>query len=148
MNVYDYLDRACIIFPASRDKRTLLKELIESACLAGKVCDIKKFETAILERESIMSTGIGLGVAVPHEKCAEIDDFFIAVAVLKEPVDWDAIDEKPVRIVFLIGSPEGRQTDYLKLLSKIVLLVKNQSRREKIIASTTPEEVMAAFTSV
>jgi PTS system nitrogen regulatory IIA component len=148
MNVYDYLEKSCILFPRGRDRTELLTEMARAACSSGKVSDKRRFEQAVMERESIMSTGIGLGVAVPHAKCPEIHDFFIVVAVLKDAADWDAIDGKPVRIVFLIGSPEGRQTDYLKLLSKIILLVKNQARREKIISSTTPEEVMAAFASV
>jgi PTS system nitrogen regulatory IIA component len=69
----------------------------------------------------------------------------VVIAILSSPIDWEAIDDKPVRIVFLIGGPDNDQAAYLKILSKIILVVKNETRRLSLLACRTPEEVVALF---
>ncbi len=145
MNLADFLSEECVLFLDTRDKKTTLESMIQAAFNANKIKDKEEFESSIKAREAIMSTGIGIGVAVPHAKLSNINSFFIVVAILKKGVDWDAIDRKPVQLVFLIGGPENRQTDYLKILSKLVLLTKNQSRREKIIQAEKAQDVLALF---
>lgn len=92
-----------------------------------------------------MSTGIGLGVAVPHAKISCVDQFFITVAVASEPVDWGSIDDQPVSLIFLIGGPENQQSEYLKILSKLVLFTKNEARRKALIQAESPEELIDIF---
>lgn len=143
--LYEYLDARNMLFTDSTVRDDILETMVDVCFAAGKVKDLEEFKTAIFEREAIMSTGIGLGIAVPHAKIASVDDFFVTVAVLEEPVDWGAIDDKPVSLVFLIGGPDDRQTEYLKLLAKIVLFTKSEARRKALASASTPEEVIEIF---
>jgi nitrogen PTS system EIIA component len=132
MNIKNYINKDTVIFLSENDKCQCLKKMIDAAFKSGKISDKDIFTKAIEERESLISTGIGLGVAVPHAKLKMIPDFFIITAINSLPVYWDSIDGKPVKIIFLIGGPSDRQTDYLKLLSHIILTVKDEYKRKKI----------------
>lgn len=111
----------------------------------GTLENPQTFKTAIIEREKIVTTGIGMGVAIPHAKLPGYDNFFIAVAVLGKGVDWKALDGGPVRLVFLIGGPDDKQTEYLQILSALTLALKDEERRKKLLATHQPEEVIALF---
>jgi len=143
--LHEYMDSENMYFTNCKVKEEILEGMVDLCFSAGKVKDLDEFKTAIFEREAIMSTGIGLGVAVPHAKLAGIDDFFITVGILKKAIDWQAIDDKPVSIVFLIGGPDDRQKDYLRILSKLVLFTKNESRRKALMQAVEPEEIINHF---
>ena len=127
------------------DKTQVITQLVEKAKELQLVPHQGSFLQAILDREQIMSTGLGLGVAVPHAKLAEVKDFFVLIGIMKQPVPWDSLDKLPVSLVFMIGGPDDRQTDYLKLLSKITLVIKNPQRREALLKAQTPQEVLTQF---
>ncbi|HEQ71893.1 MAG TPA: PTS sugar transporter subunit IIA, partial [Spirochaetia bacterium] len=129
------------------DKVSVITELAAKSLTVGHVRDPDDFYKALVEREMLMSTGVGLGVAVPHAKLPSIDDFFVTVGLLQQPVEWDAIDHKPVRIVFLIGGPEGEQGSYLRTLARIMLVIKNDETLSRLKTATTVEEVAAALSS-
>ncbi|MBN2352041.1 MAG: PTS sugar transporter subunit IIA [Spirochaetales bacterium] len=135
-----------VFFIEKTDRMSVLTELAAKSLALGHVKDPDDFCQAVIERESLMSTGIGLGVAIPHAKLPSIDDFFVATAVLKTPVEWDALDRKPVRVVFLIGGPEGSQGAYLRLLAQIMLVIKNDERLRKLQGAATAEDVIGAMT--
>ena len=104
------------------------------------------FRKAIFDREELLSTGIGMGVAVPHAKLKEFNDFFIAVGVQqKKGIEWNAIDKAPVRLVFLIGGPDDRQSEYLKILSQLTVAIKDQNLRKELMNASTPDEVCDVF---
>ena len=145
MDIFTYLRKDRILFLSPKDKKEVIDAMVKNAFDTGAVGDDKKFAAALYERENIVSTGIGLGVAVPHSKLSSFDAFFVSVAILKQKVDWDAIDQSPVNIVFLIGGPENRQTEYLKLLANIIFLVKHKGRREWLSACKTRDEVFDFF---
>lgn len=145
MDIYSCMDVSRVLFLSSGDKGTVIDALIQNSRETGAVTSPEEFSKAIREREAIVSTGVGLGVAIPHAKLPSIPRFFVSVALVREKVDWDAIDQAPVNIVFLIGGPDNRQTEYLKLLSKIILLVKNAGRRKALLKSRTAQEVLAVF---
>jgi nitrogen PTS system EIIA component len=84
-------------------------------------------------------------VAIPHAKLDSIDDFFLLIGILKKPIDWDAIDSIPVKVVILIGGPSNRQTEYLQILSRLMLLIKNKSRRDKLFIANSAEDVLSKF---
>lgn len=145
IKLHQYLDPKNMLFTDSTIKDDLLESMIDVCFAAGKVKDLEEFKTAIFEREAIMSTGIGLGVAVPHAKISCVEEFFITVAVPDEPVDWGSIDDKPVSVIFLIGGPENRQTEYLQILAKLVLFTKSEARRKVLSEARTPEAVIDIF---
>ena len=112
------------------------------------ILDKDVFREAIFERESIVSTGIGLGIAIPHVKIKEVRDLTLCVGISKDGIDWNAIDNQPVHVVFLIAGSDEQHEVYLRILAKIVLLLKNRKRREKLIQARTIEEVVALFENI
>lgn len=145
MRICDLMNEKIVIFLEASDMKSTIEKMVDAAFKAKCIEDKESFLKAILAREEVVSTGIGLGVAIPHAKLKSIKNFFIVVAVIKDGVDWDSIDRKPVRTVFLIGGPDENQGEYLKILAKITLLIKNGEKREKIFASSNPEDILKAF---
>ncbi len=140
-----YIDEDSVVFCGETKKVQVINQLIEKAVENGTLTCPKQFKEAILDRESIMSTGMGMGVAVPHAKIEGIDEFFVVCGVLDNPVDWDSLDGAPVDLVFLIGGPAERQQDYLMLLSKITLVIKNEDTRKALRDSRVAETFVKQF---
>jgi len=143
--VADLLDPDLICYLDSKTRDDTLDALIDLASASKKLTNKQSFREGIFERESIISTGIGVGVAIPHAKMSDIDEFFLCVGVLSEPVDWDAIDKMPVRLVFLIGGPENRQTQYLQILSQLTYAIKDEDKRKQMIFSNCPADILELF---
>lgn len=137
-----YIDSELIAFIDVATRDEALDTLASLAAEKGRVSDKKEFYDAIIDREKIVSTGIGMAVAIPHAKLASYDDFFISIGILSRGVDWNTIDGSPVRIVFMIGGPDDKQTEYLQILSGITSAVKDEERRKQIINARTPQEVL------
>ena len=148
MDINSYIWPQGICFGKAATKEEALEQLILTAAKNPGVTDAKALAEGIYNRERIISTGIGLGVAIPHAKIQGIKEFFICISVLRTGVDWDAIDEEAVRIIFLIAGPESQQNQYLQLLARLRLTIKNQLKREAILAATTPAQVLAIFNGV
>lgn len=148
MDINSYIWPQGIIFGKAATKEEALEQLIHAAARNPAVANAKALAEGIYNRERIISTGIGLGVAIPHAKIAGIQDFFICVSVLETGVDWDAIDEEPVRIIFLIAGPEAQQNQYLQLLARLSLTIKNQPKREAMLAAKTPAAIVEIFNGV
>lgn len=136
-----------VVFLETTEMQDTIIKMVEIAKQENFIKDKEKFRLAILDRESLVSTGIGLGVAIPHAKLDDVDDFFIIVGINKKGLDWDAIDRNPVGIVFLIGGPdkEGAQREYLKIIAKLMLLIKNDIRRNFLINASQKEQVVDIF---
>ncbi|BDU51459.1 hypothetical protein HLVA_20280 [Haliovirga abyssi] len=145
VKLHELINEDDVTFLETTGVKDTLEVMIAKAKEKGHIKDIEEFKNAIFEREDIVSTGIGLGIAMPHAKLDDIDEFFIIVGVAKQGLDWDSIDRKPVGVVFLIGGPEGKQKKYLKIISKLMLLVKNESRREKLFNSKKAEDIVDIF---
>jgi mannitol/fructose-specific phosphotransferase system IIA component (Ntr-type) len=107
--------------------------------------DKEKVRAAILERERIMSTGVGRGVAVPHGKCDGVSDTVTAFAVTDKPVDFKSLDGQPVQLIFLLVGRENSVGAHLKLLSRISRLMSSDGFRNKLIAANSPAEVIELF---
>ena len=99
----------------------------------------------LLERERSMSTGIGVGVAIPHCSSEYVPDVMGFAAILKNGVDFQAVDEEPVRIVVLLLMPKKKFEKHIRVLATIAKLFNNESVREKILRATTPEEAFAVI---
>ncbi|MCP5505301.1 MAG: PTS sugar transporter subunit IIA [Chlamydiales bacterium] len=135
----------CFLEETTRDQA--LEKLVSALEDAGEIADKEAFLEAIIKREKIVSTGIGMGVAIPHAKLPSFNRFFLAVGLqkTKEGIEWDALDGAPVRLIFMIGGPASLQTEYLKILSRLTAAIKDEDRRKKLLGSTSQEEVIALF---
>ena len=121
---------------------------MELLAAEDKLKDKQLFYQAILERERIVSTGIGMGVAIPHAKLSGYPHFFIAIGIHYKGIAWDSIDGLPVRLIFLIGGPDDKQTEYLQLLSHLTLAIKDEEVRKKMLQLSRPEDIIALFKGV
>lgn len=94
---------------------------------------------AVMERESIQSTGIGFGVAIPHGRCGAVRTLTMVAGVSAQPVPFDAIDGEPVRLFFLIVGPESSAGLHVKILSRIARLVRRDTVRQQLLEATTAD---------
>jgi PTS system nitrogen regulatory IIA component len=140
-----YLDPRLVMLLSTETRDDTLHALTEKLHGENKLHDSKIFFDSILEREKIVSTGIGMGVAIPHAKLPDYNEFFIAVGILQKGVDWKALDGGPVRIVFMIGGPDDKQTEYLQILSSLTMAIKDETRRKKLLTLTSPEKIIELF---
>lgn len=146
LSISRYLEKSLIVFLEEETREGVIARLVERLHEEGKLSDKDHFHRAILEREKIVSTGIGIGVAIPHAKVPDCSDFFIAVGIQKyRGVDWDAIDGSLVRLVFMIGGPDNKQTEYLKILSHLTQSIKDEHRRKRLLRCSSESEVLDLF---
>ncbi|MCB1212945.1 MAG: PTS sugar transporter subunit IIA [Chlamydiia bacterium] len=143
--VTPYLNNAQVLFMQGTSRDQILEALVACAQQQHKIESSQDFLKAILEREQVVTTGVGLGIAVPHAKLESLDEFFLCIAILDSGVDWHAIDSSPVRIVCLIGGPDHQQTEYLQLLSGVTSVLKDEENRKKLLKAKTTQDVLECF---
>jgi fructose-specific phosphotransferase system IIA component len=127
-------------------KKEALVELAEAAASSGQISDVNALKNAILEREAIMSTGIGLSIAIPHAKIGEVKQFVLSVGRKPEGIDYDSLDGQPVKIIIMIAAPEGEQNKYLRILAKVTHVLRDDGARSKILAAQNADEIIRLFT--
>lgn len=145
IKISDYLDPRLIAFLDVDSRDDAIKALVDIINKAGKLEDKNAFYNAIIEREKIVSTGIGMGAAIPHAKLTGYNDFFIAIGILNKGLEWNALDGAPVRLILLIGGPDDKQTEYLQILSKLTHVIKDDQIRKKLLTMNSPEAMMEIF---
>ena len=109
-----------------KTKEMAIAELIESICVLHPECDRTALFTAIMEREKKMSTGIGNGAAIQHAGCKGIIGMVGAIGVSKQGIDFEALDKKPVHMVFLLGISEKADENHLRILNLIFKLAESE----------------------
>jgi PTS system fructose-specific IIC component len=127
------------------DKDDAIKKIIDIAARSQKILDLKKVTETIFEREKLVSTGVGKGFAIPHGKTDAISDIVAAFVITKNPIDFDSIDNEPVRFIFLLVGKETLLNTHIKLLSRISRLMNKEDFREKLLAAANKEEVLGIF---
>jgi nitrogen PTS system EIIA component len=123
-------------------KKALLAELASRAATLFKVDERRLFDR-LLERERLGSTGIGGGIAIPHARLAALTKPVGLFARLAQPIDFEAIDERPVDIVFLLAAPEGAGADHLKALARVSRLLRDRNLVEKLRATEKADALYA-----
>ena len=142
----DYLDPELITFLDVDDQHQGLTALVDLLDEKEKLQDKEAFFQAILNREKIVSTGIGIGVAIPHAKLSGYEDFFIAIGMQQgKGIEWHALDGLPVHAIFMIGGPEDKQAEYLNILSMITAAIKEEAHRKALFSAKTANEVIDLF---
>lgn len=142
-----FIEEGVVCFLDAHSRDEALEQLVEALANAGELADKKDFYDAILKREKIVSTGIGMGVAIPHAKLPSLSRFFLAIGIQKnqEGIEWDALDGAPVRLIFLIGGPADAQTEYLKILSSLTTAIKDEDLRGEILTADAKEDLVSLF---
>jgi mannitol/fructose-specific phosphotransferase system IIA component (Ntr-type) len=133
------LDRIKILQPGPKSET--LHELCRVISTSDAIKDPGELGMAVFEREKIMSTSIGLGIAIPHVRLKSVTEMTMAVGVIKEGIDYEAFDDMPVHIIIMIAAPEGSHREYLSVLARIALLLKNSAIRNNILKAESAEEI-------
>jgi PTS system nitrogen regulatory IIA component len=123
-------------------KKAMLAELAARAATLFKLDERRLFDR-LLERERLGSTGIGGGIGIPHARMPSLTKPVGLFARLASPIDFDAIDERPVDIVFLLAAPEGAGADHLKALARVSRLLRDRALVDKLRATENAEALYA-----
>ena len=126
-------------------KEELLRELVDVVTGSDRKEDQDDVLRAVREREAVLSTGIGHGVAIPHGKSSAIGELRMAAGRVVEPIEFDALDGEPVSLVFLLVGPESAAGPHIKALSRISRIVRRDDVRARLIAAKSAEEFLQAL---
>jgi fructose-specific phosphotransferase system IIA component len=146
MKVLDLLNKNCVIANLKgQTKDEVINELIDVFKDDPRVIDLEKVRDAVMEREKIMSTGVGKGFAIPHGKTNAVNDILAAFGKTNNPIEYDSLDGHPVYLVFLLVGKDNLVSKHIKLLSRISRMMNKDDFREKLIKANTSEEILEIF---
>ena len=143
MKFEDLICPECIKILSGKRKDEVLSELVDLLVELYNLNDGNRLREAIFHREKLMSTGIGLGIAIPHIRIEGVKEPLIAIAVCRDGIpDYESIDNQTVKIVIMIIAGKEQHKEYITLLSQIVSKLKKDDVREKILSAENPEEIL------
>ena len=126
-------------------KEEVLGELCKVVSRLPQVTDADKLLAAILKREAIMSTGIGMGIAIPHAKIESVTDMVMAVGRSQQGVEFSALDGRPVHLVILMAASNTQAEEFLKLLAKIGSFFVSENHRNRFLNAGSTEDIYRLF---
>jgi len=143
MTLLDLINTDVLRIPLkSQTREDLIPEMVDILCDAGKVENRESVVKGIMERESLGSTGLDKGIAVPHTRTNEVDDLCVALGISPDGVDFSSLDGQPSHLFFMILSPPDQSSQHIKILSEIAKISRNEEVCEGLKKSSTPREVM------
>ena len=146
MNLLDILSpESTIVDLKGESKEDIIAELVNSLVVGDSITDRDQVLQAVLDREKIMSTGIGDGIAIPHGKSAAVTELVAAMGTQRRGVDFDALDGEPAFVFFLLVSPANVSGPHIKALARISRLLKNDAFKKKLIEANSAEEIIATI---
>ena len=134
------------VFPAlkAKTKKQALQELAQRAAKLTGV-DAREILDTLLQRERLGSTGVGRGIAIPHGRVPALHKIVTMFARLDEAIDFEALDDEPVDLIFLLLAPEGAGADHLKALARIARLLRDQDVAKKLRASRDAQAIYSVL---
>lgn len=146
MKIKEIIDSNCIRVPLlSTDKTAAITELVDLLNSAGVLENRDNVLQAVLAREKTRSTGIGLGLAVPHGKSSGCRKLVMAIGKPKEPLEFGAIDDRPCQFIVLLASPVDETGPHIQALAGVSRIWQNESFRRAVVESTSSEQLLAAI---
>ena len=131
-----------------KSKNEIIKELVDLAAKSKLVKEREELYQAVVEREKLVTTGVGYGVAFPHAKTKAVKGILIAFGRSSAGVDFEAMDKKPVHLFFLIAAPEDAIGAHLNVMARLSYIMKSEKVREKLIQTQSPKELLEVIDSV
>lgn len=151
MNLKDiletYPDLIQFDFPGT-DKESVITEIISLLNNSGLLTDKERFTKDVFARENEYSTGIGMGIAIPHAKSLGVKTVCFTIIKLENEVEWISMDGKPVKLVIMLVFPDQKPSGFLKLLSTLSYNLMDDDFREGLLKAKSREEVIALFEDV
>ncbi len=129
----------------SKNKPSVIRELIEVLRDAGKISDVESVLDAINKREEQGSTGLELGIAVPHAKSDSVKNLTLAIGISPEGIDFNSFDGKPSHLFFLMLAPPSQSGPHIEALAEIAKLSHSRAFCDALIHSRTPEDIVELF---
>ncbi len=143
MRLSDFINKRLInLSLQAKDKKETLEELADLLARQRIIPGKEKLVGVLMERESLGSTGVGNGIAIPHAKTDFTKKIVIAFGKSDKGIDFDSLDKKPVYLVFLIIAPEEAHETYLRVLARISRLLHEERIREELRAIESPRQVI------
>ena len=148
MKLTDILSEDRIKIPLDNtDKEKIIEEMVGIIHTSKGLKNKDQILKAVLDREAVMSTGVGDEIAIPHGKADGIDDIIAALGITKEPFNFNSLDNKPVRLVWLLVGPQDKTGPHLKALSRISRLMHKKDIRERLIKTIEPKDIIEVITA-
>jgi len=142
MYIHKILTPELIIYPLeARTRDEVIAALVERLYEEKLITNPDAARQAVIDRENLMTTGVGKGVALPHGKSADITEVLVSAGVAVEGIDFQAVDAQPVQIFVLLLTPERYPSKHLKLLSKFSRMLNNAQCRDEILQATSSKEI-------
>lgn len=130
------------------EKNAVLKELVDLAAKSNLVKDGIELLSDVKERENLVTTGVGYGVAFPHAKTKATKGIVIAFGRSEKGIEFDAMDHKPVHLFFLIAAPEDAIGAHLNVMARLSYIMKSEENRVKMMKVTSPGELLQMIDTV
>lgn len=148
MNIAEMIDEKLVDFSFdARTKDDVLKGVGQMLYDAGKVNDLNTYIDGLYEREAEFSTGVGNGVAIPHCKSDCVREAAFTLVKLKNPVEWETLDGRPVDYVIMLAAPNTSDNVHLKMLSKLAANLMDDDFRDTLKNATSVGEIETLFSN-
>lgn len=149
MKLSKFSEENLIVFDLkAADKEAVIEELVDLINGSNMVSDRNMLLKDITDREELVTTGIGYGVAFPHAKTKSVKGIVIAFGRSNNGIDFEAIDHKPVNLFFIIAAPEDAIGAHLNVMSRLSYLMKSEENRQMLMTMTSPGEVLELIDQV
>lgn len=149
MLLTDILQPDCVLVPlVADDKQSAIFQLADLLCEKTDIDDAEALKEAIWKRETVRTTGIGGGVAVPHGKTDGVPSLHMAIGRTAAPLEFGAIDRNPVELIILLASPLDQTGPHIEALSRISRMLIDADARDKMKSLATAEEVYAMIKEI
>jgi PTS system nitrogen regulatory IIA component len=145
--VRDVLDPDRVVILEEDSKKPALDRMIDVLARSPRILDSDELERAIFERERLMSTGIGFGVAVPHVRLSSVTDLTMALGASRQEIkDYESLDGKPVRIICMVAAGQNQHSEYLRALAAVSSRLKDPEVRESVLAAESEAAIFDLLT--
>ena len=144
--ISDLLDRRCVrLSLQARNKRSAIREMVELLSGTEKITNPQEVERGLWEREKLITTAIGHGVAIPHYLGTDIAGPVMAVGRKVEGINFHALDGDPVTLIFMLVGPQGRESEHLKVLSRLSRYLGEAGFRQDLLDARAEENIVDLF---
>lgn len=149
MKLSKFCDESLVVFNLKAGgKNDVIGELVNLVSSSNMVKDSDQLLKDVIDRENLVTTGVGYGVAFPHAKTRAVKGIVIAFGRSEKGIEFDAMDHKPVHLFFLIAAPEDAIGAHLNVMARLSYLMKSEKNRQKLMEASSPGDVLALIDNV
>ncbi|MDH4157176.1 MAG: PTS sugar transporter subunit IIA [candidate division Zixibacteria bacterium] len=149
MKLSKFCDESLVVFDLkAQTKDEVIEELVGLVAGSNMVTDHESLLRDIKQREDLVTTGVGYGVAFPHAKTKAVKGIVIAFGRSLKGINFDAMDRQPVHLFFLIAAPEDAIGAHLNVMARLSYLMKSEENRQRLLSVTSPGDVLTLIDNV